>query len=86
MLSFGLEDNPAPANRLTLNRAEIHSASLSMTLTIQGEDSANPNGDGSGVIIVSAKAENAVKDVFKSGDGNEVETVSVQATLQKCSW
>jgi len=52
---------------------------LKVEFTIRGADEANPNGDGSGVVEVSAFAEKAVRYVFRTDNGDVIENESGQA-------
>jgi hypothetical protein len=49
---------------------------LVVSLDIQGQDANNPNGDGSGVLNLSATATNAVRYGFKVGTADEVDSPS----------
>ncbi|MGC9342030.1 MAG: PKD domain-containing protein [Bacteroidales bacterium] len=46
-------------------------SNLSVSYEIVGEDNENPNGDGSGMVIFSATAENAITFNFEFGDGKD---------------
>ncbi|WP_233130970.1 glycoside hydrolase family 16 protein [Polaribacter tangerinus] len=47
-------------------------SNISVTVNIEGADDANPNGDGSGVVHFSAKANNAVSFVFHTNGQEKV--------------
>lgn len=51
-------------------------SNLNLSITIQGADENNPNGDGSGVVQLIASATNAVKYRFKFGSEEERESIS----------
>lgn len=55
---------------------EIYPSNLTLNVTVVGQDSANPNGDGSGKVICSASATDAVKYGFVFGTGSEIESTS----------
>ncbi len=46
-------------------------SNVSITAEIVGADAANPNGDGSGFVIFTAKADNAINYQFDFGDGKK---------------
>ena len=50
--------------------SEIIPTNLSVNITIEGSDSANPNGDGSGLVKFSASATNAVSYSYRFGTGD----------------
>ena len=49
---------------------------MALTITIVGADTNNPNGDGTGVIMCSASATDAVKYGFRFGTGGEIESAT----------
>lgn len=51
-------------------------SNLVLNVTIVGSDATNPNGDGSGVVQVSASAENAVRFAFRFENGDLQESPS----------
>ena len=56
-------------------------SNLSVTINIVGVDTANPNGDGSGVVNISATATNAVNYGFKFG--SEAEQQNTSGSIQR---
>jgi len=56
-------------------------SNLAVTINITGSNTANPNGDGSGIVNVSATASNAVSYGFKFG--SEAEQESTNGTIQR---
>ena len=68
--SSGDDDSPGSGNGGDGNQQNTPS-NLVATVTIQGQDTANPYGDGSGILSCSAIATNAVKYGFKVGNGTE---------------
>lgn len=68
------EDINNPNNNNTNNT--VIPTNLVVSLDIQGQDANNPNGDGSGVLNLSATATNAVRYGFKVGTADEVDSPS----------
>ena len=58
------------------NNNTVIPTNLVVSLDIQGQDANNPNGDGSGVLNLSATATNAVRYGFKVGTADEVDSPS----------
>lgn len=48
-------------------------SNLVLNITIQGQDENNPNGDGSGIVQFSARADNALGFRYEFGDGSDSE-------------
>ena len=67
------EDTNNPNNN---NNNTVIPTNLVVSLDIQGQDANNPNGDGSGVLNLSATATNAVRYGFKVGTADEVDSPS----------
>ena len=67
------EDINNPNNN---NNNTVIPTNLVVSLDIQGQDANNPNGDGSGVLNLSATATNAVRYGFKVGTADEVDSPS----------
>jgi len=61
-------DDSASSNN---NNQQIIPSNLQVSLTIEGENSQNPNGDGSGLFYGIATASDAVYYTFKIGNGDE---------------
>jgi len=59
---------------------KIIPTNLSLSISIIGEDSNSPNGDGTGVITCVASADNAIKYGFRFGSGTEVASNDGHAT------
>jgi len=61
--------------------SEIIPKDLSINITIEGSDTNNPNGDGSGLVKFSASATNAVSYSYRFGTGDsKTSTGSVEYT------
>lgn len=60
------EDNP-PANKL---------ANLQVEVQLQGKSAENPNGDGSGKVILNFSADNATSYRINFGNGEDIETTA----------
>ena len=60
-------DDSASSNN---NNQQIIPSNLQVSLTIEGENSQNPNGDGSGLFYGIATASDAVYYTFKIGNGS----------------
>lgn len=69
------EDNPTPSGN-----QDIIPTNLVINITIEGQDSNNPNGDGLGKINVTSSATNASNYKIEFGDGNVVENTSGNAS------
>lgn len=84
MYSCGGSDD-SPAIDPPIEQEEIIPTNLTLSIKIEGENSSNPNGDGSGLVKVEVSAINAVNYVIKFGDGEEVNTATgiVEHTYSK---
>lgn len=70
LLSCGTTDTPDVPEPNT----DIIPANLTVEVTRVGSDSQNPNGDGSGEVLLSANADNAVRYTFQFSDGQLIES------------
>lgn len=70
LLSCGTTDTPDVPEP----NSDIIPANLTVEVTRVGSDSQNPNGDGSGEVLLSANADNAVRYTFQFSDGQLVES------------
>lgn len=69
----------------TIESVDITPSNLSWSINIVGESATNPNGNGSGIILIKASAKNAVRYGFKFDNNPETEntTGEIQHTFIK---
>ncbi|PQJ16722.1 glycoside hydrolase family 16 protein [Aureicoccus marinus] len=70
LVSCGTTDTPDVPEPNT----DIIPANLTVEVVRVGSDSQNPNGDGSGEVLLSANADNAVRFTFQFSDGQLIES------------